>query len=246
MTHDPQAYGRRMADVYDRFYADLLDTEGAVERLAALAGDGPVLELGVGTGRLAIPLAARGLEVHGVDASPEMLDALAARPGGEAVVAVRAGFTEIDLGARFSLVVAAFNVMFALGSQDEQVEVFRRAAAHLRPGGALVVEAFVLDPSRLQAAPVVVPRMWSRERLELQVLRHDPSTQRIDSMLVMFDEEGGRLSPATHQYAWPTEFDLMARLAGLRLRTRWADWRGSPFTAVSQGHVSVYAAEPAA
>jgi len=244
--HDPQTYGRNMAGVYDRFYGGLLDTDGAVDRVADLAAGGAVLELGVGTGRLAIPLAARGLEVHGVDSSPEMLTALGTKPGGEGIGTTCVTLSEMRLDRRFALVLASYNVLFALGSQDEQVEAFRRAAEHLAPGGVLVVEAFVLDPSRLQAAPVAVPRMWSADRLELQVLRHDHSTQRIESLLVMFDGEGSRLSPATHQYAWPTEFDLMARLAGLRLRDRWADWRGSPFTGASQNHVSVYAAEDAA
>lgn len=242
--HDPEAYGRHVADLYDRFYDDLLDTDAAVDRLAALAGEGPVLELGVGTGRLALPLAARGLDVHGVDASEGMLAALRARPGGERIGTTVGDVASVRLDGRFALVVAAFNVMFALGSQDAQVEVFRNAASHLLPGGLFVVEAFVLDPSRLTAAPVVVPRQWSQDRLELQVLRHDPSTQRIDSMLVLFDGEASRLVPAVHQYAWPTEFDLMARLAGLRLRERWGDWARAPFRAGGTRHVSVYAAAP--
>ena len=245
MDHDPQAYGRRMAEVYDGFYEGLLDTDGAVARLAALADDGPVLELGVGTGRLAVPLAARGLEVHGVDASEDMLAALAARPGGDRVRPVLGTLSGVRLETRFRLVVAAFNVIFALASQDEQVEAFRTAARHMAPGGVFVVEAFVLDPSRVQAGPVVVPRQWAGDRLELQVIRHDPVRQRLESVLVLFDRGTSHVAPATHQYAWPTELDLMARLAGLRLRERHGDWRGSPFTATSTSHVSVYGPGPA-
>jgi SAM-dependent methyltransferase len=240
-THDPTAYGLRMADIYDAFYAPLLDTDGAVARLAELAGYGPVLELGVGTGRLALPLAARGLRVHGVDSSEEMLERLRGKPGAEGVELTLGDITRFDLQERFSLAFAALNTLFAVGSQEEQIECFRAVGRHLEPGGLFVVEAFVLDPSRVSAAPVVVPRFWTEDRAELQIVHHDRTDGRLRTMLVLIHDGAVRLSPATHQYAWPGELDLMARLGGMLLRERWESWAGAPFTPASPSHVSVYA-----
>ena len=240
MDHDPTAYGSAMADVYDDLYGDVLDTEGAVGRLRALAGEGPLLELGVGTGRLALPLAAGGLRVHGIDASEAMLDRLRAKPGGADITLTRSDFSSFEVPERFGLAVLAFNTIFALPSQDAQVRCFERVAAHLRPGGCFVVEAFVPDPARFQEGQSVRLRTMKAGHVVLDVARVDPAIQFMYTTQVHLRDSGVRLLAANHRYAWPSELDLMARVAGLHLEDRWEDWRQAPFTGTSRDHVSVY------
>ena len=239
--HDPAEYGRGIADSYDELYGALPETDEAVIRLAELAGAGPVLELGVGTGRLALPLIARGLEVYGVDASSEMVDRLrgaAASRGG--LTGVVADFTEFDVDQRFPLAVLAINTIFALPSQDAQVRCFANVARHLTPGGRFVVEAYVLDPSVFRSGPALLPRQATADHIELQVARYDPVTQFVDRTLVHLRNEGVRLVPVRDRYASPGELDLMDRMAGLRLSERWAGWSGERFEDTSVRHVSVY------
>jgi SAM-dependent methyltransferase len=239
--YDPTAYGASVAGVYDELYGDdMLDTEGAVRRLQKLAGSGPVLELGVGTGRLALPLAAGGLAVHGIDASPAMLDQLRAKPESAGIRITQADFSEFELSERFALAVLAFNTVFALPSQDAQVRCFERVATHLQPGGCFVVEAFVPDPTRFQDGQSVRLRAMTDGRVALDVARIDPATQFMYTTQVHLRESGTRLHAANHRYAWPSELDLMARLAGLQLEDRWEDWEGTAFTGHSRFHVSVY------
>jgi SAM-dependent methyltransferase len=243
--YDPTAYGAAVADVYDELYGDdVLDTDGAVERLRKLAGRGPVLELGIGSGRLALPLAAGGLRVHGIDASPEMLDQLRAKPGGSEMSVTRADFSAFELPERFSLAVLAFNTIFALPSQDAQVRCFDRVAVHLQPGGCFVVEAFVPNPARFQDGQSIRVRAMTDGRVALDIARIDPATQFMYTTQVHLRDGGLRLHPANHRYAWPSELDLMARLAGLHLEDRWEDWQGTPFGSASQFHVSVYRKPP--
>jgi SAM-dependent methyltransferase len=239
--HDPTAYGAAVADVYDELYGDdVLDTEGAVRRLSQLAGGGPVLELGVGTGRLALPLAAGGLRVHGIDASAAMLERLRSKPGGCEVRVTQSDFSEFELSERFTLAVLAFNTIFALPHQDAQVRCFQQVATHLEPGGCFVVEAFVPDPTRFQGGQSVRLRAMTDGHVALEVARIDPTSQFMYTTQVHLRDSGVRLHAANHRYAWPAELDLMARLAGLRLEDRREDWKGTPFTATSQFHVSVY------
>jgi SAM-dependent methyltransferase len=239
--YDPTAYGAAMAEVYDDLYDDdVMATGAAVRRLHELAGGGPVLELGVGTGRLALPLAAAGLRVHGIDASPEMLDRLAAKPGGSAINVSLSDFSTFELSERFRLAVLAFNTIFALPDQDAQVRCFERVAAHLEPGGCFVVEAFVPNPARFEEAQSVRLRAMTPERVALDVARIDPVTQFMYTTQVDLRDGSVRLHAANHRYAWPAELDLMARIAGLRLENRWQDWDQTPFTGASQFHVSAY------
>ena len=239
--YDPTAYGAAVADVYDDLYGDdVLDTEAALRRLRQLAGAGPVLELGVGTGRLALPLAAGGLAVHGIDASAAMLDRLRAKPGASAVSVTQSDFSEFELPERFSLAVLVFNTIFALPDQDAQVRCFERVAAHLQPGGRFVVEAFVPNPARFQEGQSVRVRTMTEGRVTLEVARIDPAAQFMYTTQVQFRDGGVRLHAANHRYAWPAELDLMARLGGLHLEDRWEDWNATPFTGTSQFHVSVY------
>ena len=239
--HDPTAYGAAIADVYDDLYRDdAMATAAALRCLRDLAGGGSVLELGVGTGRLALPLAASGLHVHGIDASPDMLDRLAAKPGGSDIDVTVADFSSFEVPGRFALAVLVFNTIFALPDQDAQVRCFECVAAHLDPGGCFVVEAFVPNPARFSEGQSVRLRTMTPERVALDVARIDPVNQFMYTTQVELRDGGMRLFPANHRYAWPAELDLMARIAGLELESRWQDWDQAAFTATSQFHVSVY------
>jgi SAM-dependent methyltransferase len=233
-----EVYNQRLADVYDHWFGYF--DEAAVGVLEGLAAGGRVLELGVGTGTVALPLAARGVRVEGIDASPEMLAALRAKPGGAELPVTLGDFAVVDVEGEFSLIYVVYNTLFALQTQEEQVRCFRNVAARLVTGGAFVVEAFVPDLSQLSAGRGVRLLHMTDERVGIKIFQHDPVGQKLKSRHVVFDQAGSRLFPVEVRYAWPSELDLMARLAGLRLRERWGDWRRGGFDAKSEKHVSVY------
>lgn len=239
-------YGDLFADVYDQWYGpdgDIDDdTADAAEFLAGLAGPGPALELAIGTGRVALPLAGRGVEVHGLDASEAMIARLRAKPGGERIPVTVGDMADVAVGGRFPLVYLVFNTIFALTTQAEQVRCFRNVAARLADGGAFVVEAFVPDLSRYPRGQGISLNRMDVDQVTLDVSRHDPVMQTVDSQHVVLRAEGIRLQPIRIRYAWPAELDLTAQLAGLRLAGRWAGWRREPFTASASTHVSVYVA----
>jgi SAM-dependent methyltransferase len=240
MTHwRPEEYGEAWADVYDRVHDQRLNTDEAVEALARVAGGGRVLEFGIGTGRLALPLAARGLQVHGIEASEAMVARLRAKPGGERLPVVMGDFAEVRAEGQFDLVVLAFNTLFSLPSQDAQCRCFVNAAQHLTPRGAFVIEAFVPDLRRFYDDQAVRAGEPYDQNVVLEIERHDPLTQRVTSAQVVIDE---RVQSRTIKirYAWPSEIDLMARLAGLELAERWGGWSGEPFTRESSTHISCY------
>jgi len=246
--YGPETYGDRIAAIYDRWLEDAGPagtTAPAVEFLASLAGDGPVLELGIGTGRIALPLAARGVEIHGVDASTEMVARLRGKPGGDGIPITIGDFAGVPVDGAYSMIFVAFNTIFGLLTQDDQVRCFRESAAHLAPGGAFVLEAFVPDLSRFDRGQRVDATLVQNDRVLLDAARHDPATQTVSASHVLLSEEGTRIYPVRLRYAWPSELDLMARLAGMRLRERFGGWNREPFTAASGGHVSVYEREPA-
>jgi Methyltransferase domain len=240
--YGPETYGDRIADVYDSFYIEgpALDTEGAVEALAALAGDGPVLELAIGTGRLALPLLERGLDVHGIDASEAMVAKLREKPGGDRIPVTMGDFADVGVDGRYSLVFVAFNTLFALLTQDDQLRCFANVAVRLTDEGVFVVEAFVPDLARFDRGQRVNVMRVETDGVRLDAARHDPVGQRVDSQHVTITESGTKLYPVSIRYAFPSELDLMARLAGLELRERWGGWRREPFTTESPRHVSVY------
>ncbi len=239
-AYDPTAYGTEIASEYDELYDDMFETDSAVACLTELAGDGPVLELGIGTGRLALPLVQTGLEVHGIEASEEMVTLLRAKPDGADIPVVVGDFAEVTVPGTFSLVILAVNTIYALPDQDAQARCFANAAAHLAPGGRFVLDAWVPDLSQFGDGPSVRPRSVSDKRVALVLAEHDPVQQRINTTQVHLRESGVRLHAVNHRYAWPSELDLMARLAGLRLQARWGGWDKSPFVATSTTHVSVY------
>jgi hypothetical protein len=209
-----------------------------VDLLAGLAGDGAALELGVGTGRIALPLSARGVPVHGVDLSAAMLARLRAKPGAERVAVTEGDLAHVRVPGRFRLVYLVFNTVMNLTSQDEQVACFATAAAHLEPGGCFVVEVMVPDLQRLPFGERFRPFTVTDHHLGVD--EYDVVTQGLVSHHHSRVDGAWRLTSVPFRYVWPAELDLMARLAGLRLRDRWADWRRTPFTATSTGHVSVW------
>jgi len=239
--YDLSTYGDRIAGVYDDWVAGLVETEAAVALLAELAGQGPALELGIGTGRIALPLAQRGIPVHGIDASAAMVARLREKPGGADIAVTLGDFADVRVDGSFSLVYVVFNTLFGLLGQEDQVRCFRNVAARLAPNGVFVLEAFVPDPTRFNRGQRTEIRQAQTGRLVLDASQHDPVNQRVTSQHVVIQEAGIKLYPVQIRYAWPSELDLMARLAGLRLRDRWGGWRREPFTAASAGHISVYA-----
>ncbi len=237
-------YGERIAARYDELYPTGPGIESAADLLAELARGGPVLELGIGTGRMALPLVARGLEVYGIDASPAMVEQLRAKPGGDRVSITMGDFADVGVedapDGGFSLVFAAFNTLFALRTQDDQARCFANAAGVLAPGGAFLVEAFVPDVGRFRNEQSTVARKVEVDRVELDVSQHDPVEQTVTSQHVTLRADSVELWPVVLRYAWPAELDLMARLAGLRLWQRWAGWHRWPFNRTSTSHVSVW------
>ncbi|HEU0034585.1 MAG TPA: class I SAM-dependent methyltransferase [Kofleriaceae bacterium] len=232
-------YGEVWAPIYDEIHA-FLDPTAAVEALAGLARGGRALELGIGTGRVALPLAARGIEVHGIEISEPMVARLRGKAGGAAIPIVIGDFTEARADGEFALVYVVFSSLFGVLTQAGQVAAVRNATAHLAPDGVFVVEAFVPDPTRFDRQQRVQVNRIESARVDVLVSRHDPVAQHVTSQHVVVRLGGIELYPVEIRYAWPSELDLMAQLAGLRLRERWADWRGAPFTATSPMHVSIY------
>jgi SAM-dependent methyltransferase len=241
--HDAAEYGRHVAAEYDAIYGGVHDTEGAVDRLRELAAGGAVLEFGVGTGRLAIPLALGGLRVHGIDGSDAMISELHARPGGDLVTATVGDFSSTVVDGLFDVVVLAVNTIYAVPDQDTQVACFVNAARHLAPGGRFVVEAWVPSPEALSRP--VAPRRLAGGHVGLVLAEHDPVDQRLETtQVVLGGRVGLRVFPVVHRYAHPAELDLMARLAGFHRELRWADWRRTPFSRHSSDHVTVYRLAP--
>jgi SAM-dependent methyltransferase len=199
--------------------------------LADLAGDGAALELGIGTGRIALPLAARGVPVHGIDLSPDMVAQLRAKAGGEIPVAI-GDFATTRVDGRFSLVYVVFNTIMNLTTQDAQVACFENAAAHLEPGGVFVVEVGVPSGRRLA--------VFDLSDTHVGVDEYEPATQRLVSHhFTLVDDRWERLSVPFRSNS-PGELDLMARIAGMSLRERWGGWGREPFTGESGKHVSVW------
>ena len=237
----PQTYGDRIAPIYDELYAELrADPAGAVNVLTELAGDRAVLELGIGTGRIAIPLAERGVRIQGIDVSEAMVAKLRAKPGGESIPVTMGDFADVPGEGSFGLVFAVFNTLFALTSQADQVRCFRNVADRLEPGGRFLFEAFVPDLARFDRDQRTATEGVGVDWVHVEHSVHRPAEQRVDAVHVVHRPDGSSLYPVEIRYAFPAELDLMAELAGLRLEHRWSDWNRAPFTDASTGHVSVW------
>jgi SAM-dependent methyltransferase len=215
----------------------------AVDFLAALAGGGAALELGIGTGRIALPLAARGVPVHGIDLSAAMVARLRAKPGGEAIGVTVGDFATTRVPGEFALAYLVFNTISNLTTQDAQVACFANVAAHLAPGGCFVIEVGVPELRRLAPGENMVVFDASDDHWGID--EYDVVEQGLVSHHFSVRDGVVHKSSIPFRYAWPAELDLMARLAGLRLRERWAGWDRSPFAADSAKHVSVWEKPPA-
>lgn len=237
--HDA-SYGDGFADVYDEWYHGISDIDSTVATLRSFADGGPVLELGVGTGRLAIPLAASGVEVYGLDTSQAMLDRLAAKPGGEQVHMHVGDMVDGMPAGPFALVFVAYNTFFNLLTHERQQRCFQQVAARLAPGGMFVIEAFVPDPDGQQASSVSV-RSVTVDRVVLSVSTSQPGEQRAEGQYIDLTESGGvKLRPWSIRWATPEQLDDMAATAGLALRERWESFGQEPFGPDSARHVSVF------
>jgi SAM-dependent methyltransferase len=247
--YDDTSYGEAFADVYDDWYADISDIDATVDlirSLAAEAGGGPVLELGVGTGRLALPLAATGTEVHGLDSSPSMLARLAAKPGGATVRCTQGDMVDDLPAGPFSVVFVAYNTFFNLLTAERQHACMRAVGERLVPGGVFVVEAFVPDPSHDPSSGVSV-RSVQADRVVLSVSTADPGEQRAEGQYIDITEAGGvRLRPWSIRWCTVDELDAMAAAAGLTLAHRWEDVGRTEFDATSERHVSAWRSRAAA
>jgi SAM-dependent methyltransferase len=243
--YDESTYGERIADIYDELHSFLDTTEAAIEFLAGLAGR-RVLELGIGTGRVALGLVGRGFRVSGIDASPAMIEKLRAKPGGDTIPVTIGDFADVKVSGQFSLIFVVFNTFFGLLSQETQVKCFERVARRLAPDGAFVIEAFVPDLAMFDRGQRVSARHVDATAANLHAAVHDPVTQQVRGANILLTESGTRFYPVQIRYAWPSELDLMARIAGMRLRERFGGWKREPFDKTSGIHVSVYEKIPTA
>lgn len=234
-------FDERVAARYDASSADMFEPDvlgPAVDFLADLAAAGSALELGIGTGRVALPLSQRGVSVHGIDVSAAMVEQLRAKPGADDIGVTIGDFANTRVGESFSVAYLVFNTITNLTTQDEQVECFCHVAAQLKPGGCFVIEVFVPILQRLP--PGEVFRIFHRSADRLGFDEYDVVSQSLYSHHFRFEADSCEVSSAPYRYVWPSELDLMARLAGLRLRERWSDWTRQPFTSDSASHVSVW------
>jgi SAM-dependent methyltransferase len=248
--YDAETYGDRFADVYDDWYEGITDADACADLVAAVAaaaGGGPVLELGVGTGRLALPLGARGLDVVGLDASAAMLERLAAKVA-SAGLEGRVRGVRADMAApppmdpRPVVVLAAYNTLFNLTDVADQRRCLTACRERLAPGGSVVVEAFVPVPG--QAVEAVTPRTIAADRVVLSVSRADDERQEVLGQFVDITEAGIRLRPWHIRWSTPAQLDALAAEAGLVLAERWGGWDRSPFDEGSRSHVSRYVVAP--
>jgi SAM-dependent methyltransferase len=234
-------FGEEIAARYDDPADEMFQPEAiepAVDFLAALAGDGPALELGIGTGRIALPLTGRGVEVHGIDLSRAMVERLRAKPGGDEIPVVIGDFATARAEGSYSLAYLVFNTINNLTSQDAQVACFENVAAHLEPGGRFVIEVGVPQLQRLPPGESV--RAFALSPTQLGFDEFDVVSQGLVSHHYELVEGAWRADSIPFRYVWPSELDLMARMAGMTLLERWGGWRREPFTRDSTSHISVW------
>ena len=235
-------FDERIAEVYDRRWAELFEpavVHPAVDLLASLAGTGAALELGVGTGRLALPLAARGVAVHGIELSPAMVRQLRAKSDGDAIKVTIGDFATARLDRTFTLAYLVRNTIVNLTTQDEQVACFRNVASHLEPGGCFVIEVYV--PALRRLPPGTTTHVFAATPTHLGFEEYDVAAQIAYSHHYWVEHGRVETFSAPFRYVWPSELDLMARLAGMRLVERSSSWTHEPFTSESESHVSVWA-----
>jgi SAM-dependent methyltransferase len=234
-------FGERVAQRYDESSADMFQSavvDPVVDLLADLAGHGAALELGIGTGRIALPLARRGIRVHGIDLSEAMVARLRAKPGAQRIGVTIGDFATTTVEGRFTVAYLVFNTIMNLTTQDGQVACFQNVAAHLEPGGCFVIEVMVPALQRLPPGETV--RAFNLSATRLGFDEYDVASQGLISHHYTVVDGNLEVDSPPFRYVWPSELDLMARLAGMTLRERWSGWKREPFTSDSSKHVSVW------
>ena len=234
-----KSFGDDTAASYDEsLRGDEAETVACLEKLAR---GGPVLELAIGTGRIGLPLAARGLRVDGIEQSAAMIARLRGKPGGDAIAITQGNMADVQVSGSYRLIFVVFNTLYNLLTQADQVRCFENVARHLTDDGVFLVEAALPDSLyRLRDNQYVDAEAIDAGQVRLDVGRYDPVTQLLEESHVSLSSRGIRVSPIVTRYIWPSEMDLMARIAGLRLQARSAGWKGEPFDARSTRHVCVY------
>ena len=234
-----QSFGEIYAADYDE-RQDPGNTKASVELIAELAGSGRVLELAVGTGRVALPLAKLGLEVHGIDASQHMLDKLHEKPGAESLTTSICDMANVEAPGTYDFVYLIFNTITNLTTQEDQVSCFKSVAKLLNPGGAFLIENFIQDLTLFKDHQYTRTLEIEVDGAVLDMGKHDLVNQLVECQRVVINAQGTQMRPLPYRYVWPQELDLMAELAGMHLEHRWGDWDKSPFTRDSRKHVSLY------
>ena len=239
--HDDGYFDERTAARYDESDDEEFDPEvidQTVDFLADLAGSGRALEFGIGTGRIALPLARRGVQVSGIDMSEAMVARLGAKPGGDDIGVTIGDFSTTTVEGSFSLVYLVYNTIMNLTTQEAQVACFRNAAAHLEPGGCFVIKVMIPELRRLP--PGETFQVFHGSETYWGIDEYDVADQGLISHHIEIADGSVEVVSMPFRYAWPAEYDLMAQLAGLRSRERWSGWRREPFTSESRTHVSVW------
>ena len=239
--HDDGYFDEQIAAKYDESGFEEFDPEvidQTVDFLADLTGGGLALEFGIGTGRIALPLASRGVHVHGIDMSEAMVARLRAKPGGEDIGVTIGDFSTTTVEGSFSLVYLVYNTIMNLTTQEAQVACFRNAAAHLEPGGCFVIKVMIPELRRLP--PGETFQVFRGSETYWGIDEYDVANQGLISHHIEIADGSVEVVSMPFRYAWPAEYDLMAQLAGLRSRERWSGWRREPFTSESRSHVSVW------
>ena len=237
-SYRADTYGEGIAGVYDNWYPK---ADGdCVTFLASLGKSVRVLELGIGTGRIALPLKERGVDIHGIDASPAMTACLKRKKLGLSIPVTIGDFSAVSADGTFGLIFVVFNTFFALTTQEAQTRCMKEVAKHLDRDGRFVMEAFVPDTARFVGGQTVRVTKIETDRVQLDASLHNPMLQQVSSQHVVISTSGIELYPVLIRYAWPAELDAMADAAGMKLIERWEDWKRSPFSSGSGGHISVY------
>jgi hypothetical protein len=238
--HPAMSFDEDTAADYDAL-ARRGDEQAAVAFLKDLANGGPALELAIGTGRIALPLAAAGIRVDGIDIAPAMVAKLRSKPGGDQIDVHMGNFADVDVSGKYRLIYIVFNTLFNLLTQDEQVRCFENVSGHLTDDGVFVVEGLVpAEFYRLRNNQYIDAEGIETDRVRLDIARFDPVSQVLEETHVTLSGSGIHLNPIVTRFAWPSELDLMARIAGLRLRQRWASWTREPFSGTSGNCISVF------
>lgn len=235
----PATFGELNAEDYDELH-DPGTTDLTVQLISELAGRGTILELAIGTGRIALPLARLGHTISGIDGSPEMIAKLQEKPGSDTIPISIGNIADVDIDGSFDHIFLVFNTLFNLQSQEEQIRCFANTAARLRDGGTFLVETFVPDLTEFRNGQSLKTRHVDKTSVLLEAALHDPVRQLVEFQRIRITESGTNLVPLRMRYAWPGEIDLMARLAGMTLVDRWGGWNREPFGPDCKMHVSLY------